>query len=385
MKRTFLFLASLPAISLLLLNCGGSGGGGGGDNNPSLDRWTATSSTNAPGARNAPSAIWTGAEMIIWGGYNGSVLATGGRYNPATDSWTATSTVNAPSARYAHTAVWTGTEMIIWGGNQSAEYFATGGRYQPSTDSWTATSNANAPDARDAHTAVWTGTEMVVWGGYYFDGSGHFFNNGGRYSPGADTWAATSTANAPEAREHHTVVWTGTEMIVWGGEGGANPVYLATGGRYRPSVDSWAATATANAPDARDGHSAVWTNNEMIIWGGYNYNFGGVLITGGRYNPSADSWAATATANAPIEREYHTAVWTGTEMIVWGGLGGPHPIPLASGGRYRPSTDSWTATSTVGAPEARGSHVAVWSGTEMIIWGGNSYADYFATGGRYQP
>ena len=55
--------------------------------------------------------------MIIWGGQDAvSDLNTGGRYNPGTDSWTATSTINAPSLRTLHTAVWTGHEMIIWGG-----------------------------------------------------------------------------------------------------------------------------------------------------------------------------------------------------------------------------------------------------------------------------
>ena len=55
--------------------------------------------------------------MIVWGGVDdGDRLNTGGRYNPSTDSWTATSTTNAPSARTYHTAVWTGSEMIVWGG-----------------------------------------------------------------------------------------------------------------------------------------------------------------------------------------------------------------------------------------------------------------------------
>ena len=36
------------------------------------------------------------------------------------DTWTATSTVNAPSPRFDHTAVWTGSEMIIWGGDMAA-------------------------------------------------------------------------------------------------------------------------------------------------------------------------------------------------------------------------------------------------------------------------
>ena len=37
-----------------------------------------------------------------------------------------------------------------------------------------------------------------------------------------DTWTATSTANAPDGRVSHTAVWTGTEMIVWGGWNGTN-------------------------------------------------------------------------------------------------------------------------------------------------------------------
>ena len=55
--------------------------------------------------------------------------------------------------------------MIVWGGTDDLSHLNTGGRYNPSTDSWTATSTTNAPDARDDHTAVWTGSEMIVWGG----------------------------------------------------------------------------------------------------------------------------------------------------------------------------------------------------------------------------
>src|SRR5947207_11358127 len=34
-----------------------------------------------------------------------------------------------------------------------------------------------------------------------------------------DTWTSTSITNVPEARGEHTAVWTGSEMIVWGGQG----------------------------------------------------------------------------------------------------------------------------------------------------------------------
>src|SRR5438552_37953 len=54
------------------------------------DTWTPTSTTNAPAGRYEHTAVWTGSEMIVWGGFNGSCLNTDGRYNPGTDSWTAT-------------------------------------------------------------------------------------------------------------------------------------------------------------------------------------------------------------------------------------------------------------------------------------------------------
>jgi hypothetical protein len=53
-----------------------------------VDNWTATSITGAPDQRARPTAVWTGTEMIVWGGINGSgILNTGGRYSPSTDSW----------------------------------------------------------------------------------------------------------------------------------------------------------------------------------------------------------------------------------------------------------------------------------------------------------
>src|SRR6266704_3929069 len=96
-----------------------------------------------------------------------------------------------------------------------------------------------------------------------------------------DTWTATSTTNAPAARFGHTAVWTGSEMIIWGGQDD-NLQYLNTGGRYNPSTDSWAATNTTNASDGRAGHTAVWTGSEMIVWGGVADN--SYVNTGGRYN-----------------------------------------------------------------------------------------------------
>jgi hypothetical protein len=55
-------------------------------------------------------------EMIVWGGYSGVALGIGGRYAPLTGIWTATTHTGAPPNRSGHSAVWTGSEMIIFGG-----------------------------------------------------------------------------------------------------------------------------------------------------------------------------------------------------------------------------------------------------------------------------
>src|SRR5204863_5087584 len=104
-----------------------------------------------------------------------------------TDNTWMTTATGVPDARQNHTAVWTGSEMIVWGGLNSASYLNTGSRYNPSTDTWTATSTANSPSARYQHTAVWTGSEMIVWGGAHNSSE---INSGGGYGASDDRWAA---------------------------------------------------------------------------------------------------------------------------------------------------------------------------------------------------
>jgi N-acetylneuraminic acid mutarotase len=349
-----------------------------GPSNVIMAYWLSTSTTNVPSARGWHSAVWTGSEMIIWGGVATSgYLNTGGRYNPASDTWAPITTTNAPSARFLHTAVWAGSEMLVWGGSCGADcYFNTGGRYDPATDTWTTITPTGAPSARYQHPAVWTGSEMIVWGGR--GTSPTYKNDGGRYDPATDTWTAMSTTNVPSARGRPTAVWTGSEMIVWGGYD-ASPTCKRDGGRYDPATDTWTPTTTSGAPAGRYRHTAVWTGSEMLVWGGWD---GGWLNSGGRYDPPTDTWTAMTTG-APSARDYHTAVWTGSEMWVWGGRASSGD--LNDGGQYNPSTDSWRGMTTADAPSPRDEHTAVWNGIEMLVWGGEgSSPNYKNDGGRYR-
>jgi N-acetylneuraminic acid mutarotase len=271
-------------------------------------------------------------------------------------------------------------EMVATSGNYTRPRISDGSTGCVD-DTWTATSTINAPTGRSGATSVWTGNEMIVWGGIDTNLVG--LDTGGKYNPSTDSWTPTSTTNAPTGRYDHTAVWTGSEMIVWGGNH-TSVIGMNTGGRYNPSTDSWTATNTNNAPAARYFHTAIWTGSEMIVWGGAGMPPPPRFNTGGRYNPDTDTWTATSTTNAPESRDIHTAVWTGGEMIVWGGNEFPSGA-TNTGGRYNPSMDSWTATSASNVPSARYSHTVVWTGSEMIIWGGSNGANYLNTGGRYDP
>ena len=229
--------------------------------------------------------------------------------------------------------------MIVWGGTVGPPYspsgrFNDGGRYNPMTDTWTSVATNAAPSLRVYHTAIWTGSDMIVWGGK--GANSQAVNDGGRYDPAADSWSIVSPIQAPVARFSHSAVWTGSEMIVWGGKPGID-VGLQDGGRYNAISNIWRIVTTSGAPDARANHTAVWTGTEMIIWGGDIGGIGIVMNTGGRFDPQAKTWTPLAVSGAPTAREYHAAVWTGSEMIIWGGDYRDYDISLSS-----VSNDTWS-------------------------------------------
>jgi ankyrin repeat protein/N-acetylneuraminic acid mutarotase len=249
--------------------------------------------------------------------------------------------------------------------------------------------------SRAGNTVVWTGREMIVFGG---EGPGASFDNGARYNPRDNSWEILPPKNAPSSRTGASAVWTDREMIVWGGFGGrlGNNTNRSDGSRYDPTANVWKPMSNQNAPEARFDFSAVWSGKEMLVWGGYTDSQSrysgayapGHLNTGGRYHPSNDSWKSISTKSAPSKRFAHAAVWTGKEMLIWGGADSSKV--LGDGGRYDPSKDAWRPIASAGAPSARGNPVAVWTGREMIVWGGatrdnNAPAVYFRDGARYDP
>jgi N-acetylneuraminic acid mutarotase len=141
--------------------------------------------------------------MLVWGGTTretdtqGVYFENGACYNPETDTWRPISTIGAPKGRVIATAVWTGAEMIVWGGANDAQaqegsagfdpnrYVGTGARYNPATDTWTEMTLSGAPLPRAAASGVWTGEGLLLFGGY----NGRHLNDTWFYSPSRTLYA----------------------------------------------------------------------------------------------------------------------------------------------------------------------------------------------------
>jgi hypothetical protein len=366
-----------------------------GDAGGRVDRWVPILGTDdAPSDRQGHSAVWTGKVMIVWGGryIMTPEMQSGGRYDPATDKWQPTSLVQAPSARTGHTAVWDDAEMIVWGGTGASE----GGRYDPVNDRWRPMATGIVA-GRSGGRAVWTGREMLVWCGIAPGASPALE----RYLPSRDEWPPASQVGAPPCTYGGTAVWTGTELIVWGGNetGGASPRPTNLGAAYNPTSDVWRPITTAGAPAGRAFHSAVWSGSAMIIWGGETAESGSVHVfaNGGSYDPVLNRWEPVGSSGA-LGTTRHLAVWAPAAagrpglMLDWGGSiesidAGTHL--LGEGNVYDPALRTWYPMSMPGEPWPRIDATVVWTGTEMIVWGGlRSLAMNGTTGrdgSRYTP
>lgn len=347
--------------------------------------WSNGSTAGAPSGRTGHSAVWTGQAWLVWGGTvgGGSLSLTGASYDAAADQWSAISELNPPAARQGHSAVWTGSAMLVWGGVGGAGVLGTGGSFSPTTLNWTALPTAGAPVARQQQVGVWTGSRLLIWGGR--DATG-LLADGKLYDPAAQAWTSLPDTGAPEARMNAVGVWTGSQFIVWGGQGelgdlGTGAVLPLTGGS---TPGAWAAMQTTGAPTPRSGHTLVWTGSRVLVWGGKQ---GGVPVnTGAAYDPVANTWTALPTDDAPAARFGHVAAWTGGEMLVFGGQTGPSTTSaVATGAAFNPATGQWRPLSSGGGPLARTQAAGVWTGTDFLVFGGTSGAAPLAALQRLNP
>ncbi len=420
MKKIGQLGGAMLVLVILVVSCGGGGGGSGsgGSFGPSIGTWTPIAA--APGgfeSRSAAVAHWTGTEMMVYAGEGETQsLDDGAFYDPVTDTWSLMSTTGAPSHRtdlYNFRESFTGDKLVIWGGRSSnGPYYGTntqdirydGAVYDLVTNSWTAMkaipTGAGFAGRAYLH-GVWTGSELLIWGGndsaddgvstYSYlqtdPAYGSIFDPGADWTdPADDTWTAMNTTGAPLQRKHGVALWTGNpnnRMLVWGGAyGDPATVYYNDGALYDPATDTWTPISTTGAPAGRKFAFYAWTGTQLIVWGGLGV--GDVALDdGGIYDLATDSWTPITSSGAPSARGTTVpGIWTGSHFIVFGGMEispGPTFSYPGDGGIYDPVTDDWTPIPAPTDLDPAGKIQIVWTGTEIIAWsgwtGGATYSD----------
>jgi hypothetical protein len=175
-----------------------------------------------------------------------------------------------------------------------------------------------------------------------------------------------------EPRVNEASVWTGRQLIVWGGASPSEPKGFADGAAYDTRTARWHRIARSPL-QGRIYAAAVWTGKEMIIWGGGSPVGGALFDDGAAYNPKTNRWRRISPwpGNGRVRA---IAFWNGDDMIIWGGSnpsalpGGPQDPRIANGAAYNPRADSWRSIAT---PSFFAGYPAfgVWTGEQLMVWG----------------
>jgi hypothetical protein len=366
---------------------GGAAGSGGGPTN-----WTPMAAP-PPGfaGRSRAAATWTGTQVFIWGGQSQSTaLNTGALYDPLTNAWTSVAVdASTPSARVLATAIWTGSVVVVWGGGDMTgnQDYADGGRWNPTTNSWQPITTNGAPSPRRASIGQFVGSRVLFWGG--FQKSGTPEGNAYLYDPVADAWTQTPAVNQPPKLLDAATGWSGTDFYVYGGQpDGTGSSYEAWA--YDPSLNEW--RVLPPGPTSRSGALGAWDGSHFVAWGGIRSN-AQLMNDGRRYDPTAGgrgTWINTTLSGAPSARRASArqAGWaarTSRGLLILGGLGASPTDVQRDGAIYDSTTNTFAPVPAWPSGEQRLWASAVWTGSEFVLWGGLHNGQPTATGERLQP
>jgi hypothetical protein len=276
--------------------------------------------------------------------------------------------------------VWTGSELIIWGGLDGAQFsgahpnaLADGASYNPTTDSWQSLPNGPL-SGRGATVSAWTGAEVVLLGGG--SASGEYYTDAAAFNPKAGTWRSIPVPTPPGG---HPLTWRAavfadSQLLAWSEWATSHQIGPAKemGGAdlfsYSPAESTWRLVPTSSEalPDVEE----VLVANDQVIVRGVTINCGYcsrpfVAEATAVYNPVKRSW--TRLPPDPLGVDHLESAWTGTALFSFNPSTTVDTTPPGGASAYEPTTHQWirlpAAPAGCAAPEP-----PIWMGRGVVVY-----------------
>lgn len=355
-------------------------------------RWSLLPTAPIAG-RSSAVGVWTGTQMLVWGGASGrdgTVLhADGATYDPSAKSWSGMP-AGPLSARAQAASVWTGKSVFIWGGNMDPDgkTATDGALYTPADQSWTRVPTAPVTDYGEVR-AFWTGRLVVLLSTPPWDGKPPWEGRGAdrvtaqSYDPATNSWTKLPDLRPPA--EHPVSfavdVGAGNEIYVWSLWSFTTPIaqdsYTTTAGieSYTLQVDErrWVSNDLTLA-DRMVSSTPLWTGREIIlpatsVWIGVGRGPIRTNVSGVMLDPATSS--TRPIRHGPVDDLHAQYLWTGAALL---GFNTGTETSDANGQVYPGRAAAWDPIANTwmqlpNAPFFASEPVAVWTGTSLLIWG----------------
>jgi len=294
------------------------------------------------GNRIRPTGVWTGDEVIVWGGWVGRPFGVGppqpdgAAFDPETGRWRRIA--DAPIRPSAGAiGVWTGDDVLIWGGitSRGAGPWPVGAAYDPDADTWRAIARAPVRFGFES-AAVWTGDEWVF--GVERRGAIRF----AAYDPEKDSWRRLP--DLPGDTDENELLWTGSEIL-----------FKSYDGMFRLPAGAHAWVPSADQVTGREVSGPVVINGRVL---GLHQQRG--LM---EWYPATDTWATIAQQHRPVSGFGFAAV--GTDRLIFGRAGEGDWPDLA----FDLDSNEWSVLAWP-EPEHRSDEITIWAGDRLFVWGG---------------
>ena len=363
-RRSGRVLAAGIAVAAVLLLVGGLAAFGRGDDRGTSDLEASSADpptdfgewrpiADAPiEARPYAASAWTGTEAVFWAGSSLSrdfAYADGAAFDPTTESWRA---LTVPG--WGHP----GLSSVFFDGELYALAKGGGTRFDPANGSW-----VDLPEVDDMYLAAAVATDDAVWGlgPTSVNPVGQPDVAIARYEPSTDSWLystvfegtdETSAIVAGLTQLETQVIWTGKEIVAWNGVQG--------GLAFDPTMEQWRTitppTVASGAPT--DGVLAVTDTGVALL--------AEVDRTNGQSQWDValrvgEEWS-WRDSRIPIQSpDTVSVVAAGDWVVIFSELDSPITVHVASGEWV---THDNGPLAGVTAPNA------VWTGTQLVVWGG---------------